>query len=240
MTDNELDSLQMALEQAANGGRSNADVRACCADANNALSALRARVAELERALNSASKGPESYRSGLSDGRRIARQQCAAIMAVCGYFSRMRGPDAVYEHRQRQDSFPVWVAGVVVNRRMDAGTPLYAGSAPVPAVQAEAKVADETPESVIAAYKAGLTHGREQPDYEFEFASGSASDTAYAIGYNEGYEQRLASATVPQAEAKVPDVMVPPTGSLDHMVQTFANGWNACRDAMLAAKAKGG
>lgn len=80
---------------------------------------LRARVAELEA--------------------RIAELQpmaeCAAIMAFCGYFSRMRGPDAVYEYRQRQDSFPVWVPGVVVNRRMDAGTPLYAGSAPVPAVQ---------------------------------------------------------------------------------------------------------
>ena len=58
----------------------------------------------------------------------------------------------------------------------------------------QAKVPDgENADSVVAAYKAGLAHGQQQPDYEFEFASGSLSDAAYAIGYNEGYERLLAA-----------------------------------------------
>ena len=53
-------------------------------------------------------------------------------------------------------------------------------------------VPDEPVESILAAYKTGISHGKEQTNHEFEFAPGSASDKAYTTGYNEGYEQRLA------------------------------------------------
>lgn len=47
--------------------------------------------------------------------------------------------------------------------------------------------------------------------------------------------QEHAAALRARAVPEVPDAMALPTGSLDHMLQTFANGWNACRAAMLAA-----
>lgn len=98
---------------------------------------LRARVAELEA--------------------RIAELQpmaeCAAIMAVCGYFSRMRGPDAWLTRwgdgmtnvsRERREEWFV--------NESDPATcvPLYAGSAPVPAAQAEADDDEATDSEVDA------------------------------------------------------------------------------------------
>lgn len=83
---------------------------------------LRARVAELEA--------------------RIAELQpmakCAAIMAVCGYFSRMRGPDAWLDHGSWDEYPELFACAGVDLRSFQHGTRFYAGSAPVPAAQAEA------------------------------------------------------------------------------------------------------
>ena len=85
---------------------------------------LRARVAELE--------------ARIAELQPMA--QCAAIMAVCGYFSRLRRPD-VWRRADAEiagwmyhENVPRWLLDVE-----PAFEPLYAGSAPV---QAEAKVVD--------------------------------------------------------------------------------------------------
>lgn len=72
--------------------------------------------------------------------------ECAAIMAICGYFSRMRGPDEWC--CVSKDGFTKRRVGTRQLAEMHSRegwtiTPLYAGSAPVPAAQAEAKWADD-------------------------------------------------------------------------------------------------
>ena len=65
---------------------------------------------------------------------------------------------------------------------------------------------------------------------------GHAADVgATYIAFTQEETKRIAAALRARAVPEVPDAMALPTGSLDHMLQTFANGWNACRDAMLAA-----
>lgn len=90
---------------------------------SDALSAANARVAELEA--------------------RIAELQpmaeCAAIMAVCGYFSRMRGPDFWYIPAEGEDDedalvLPTRTGACPSSYATQRAFPLYAGSAPVPAV----------------------------------------------------------------------------------------------------------
>lgn len=80
---------------------------------------LRARVAELEA--------------------RIAELQpmaeCATIMAVCGYFSRMRGPDAWLDHGSWDEYPELFACAGVDLRSFQHGTRFYADSAPVPAAQ---------------------------------------------------------------------------------------------------------
>lgn len=71
--------------------------------------------------------------------RRMA--ECAAIMAVCGYFSRMRWPDA---YAWMNGHCAIWEVEIRKICHESLGlnrVPLYAGSAPVPAAQA--KVADD-------------------------------------------------------------------------------------------------
>lgn len=91
---------------------------------------LRKRVEVLEfecRSLTGACniRTDELHRlDGLSD-----MAECAAIMAFCGYFSRMRGPDFYWN--PDDDTFCYAKdAGIMALK-----TPLYAGSAPVPAEQ---------------------------------------------------------------------------------------------------------
>lgn len=81
---------------------------------------LRARVAELE--------------ARIAELQPMA--QCAAIMAVCGYFSRMRGPDAWLDHGSWDEYPELFACAGVDLRSFQHGTRFYAGSAPVPAAQA--------------------------------------------------------------------------------------------------------
>lgn len=137
-------------------------------ESSDEIDTLHARVAELEA--------------------RIAELQpmaeCATIMAFCGYFSRMRGPDEWY--CVSKDGFTKRRVGTrqlaeLYTRECWTVTPLYAGSAPVPAVS--------------------------QADY-----------------------------AVPDAR----EVTSQEWDGMDETARGFVCGWNRCRDAMLAAKAKGG
>lgn len=60
--------------------------------------------------------------------------ECAAIMAVCGYFSRMRGPDAWLDHGGWDEYPELFACAGVDLRSFQHGTRFYAGSAPVPVV----------------------------------------------------------------------------------------------------------
>lgn len=69
--------------------------------------------------------------------------ECAAIMAICGYFSRMRGPDEWC--CVSKDGFTKRRVGTRQLAEMHSRegwtiTPLYAGSAPVPAAAANSCV----------------------------------------------------------------------------------------------------
>ena len=79
---------------------------------------LRARVAELE--------------ARIAELQPMA--QCAAIMAVSGYFSRMRGPDAWLDHGSWDEYPELFACAGVDLRSFQHGTRFYAGSAPVPVV----------------------------------------------------------------------------------------------------------
>ena len=80
---------------------------------------LRARVAELE--------------ARIAELQPMA--QCAAIMAVCGYFSRLRRPDAWLDHGSWDEYPELFACAGVDLRSFQHGTRFYAGSAPVPAAQ---------------------------------------------------------------------------------------------------------
>lgn len=104
------------------------------------IDALRTRVAELERerdklqdALAITRNACASRKAQRDEYRRMA--ECAAIMAVCGYFSRMRRPDAWLDHGGWDEYPELFACAGVDLRSFQHGTRFYAGSAPVPAAQ---------------------------------------------------------------------------------------------------------
>lgn len=118
--------------------------------------ALRARVAELERERDVFKRDYHDACKCIADMHRAAVGQitgprrgvvedvedihrmaeCAAIMAVCGYFSRMRGPDAWLDHGSWDEYPELFACAGVDLRSFQHGTRFYAGSAPVPAARA--------------------------------------------------------------------------------------------------------
>lgn len=63
--------------------------------------------------------------------------ECAAIMAVCGYFSRLRRPDAWLDHGSWDEYPELFACAGVDLRSFQHGTRFYAGSAPVPAAPSD-------------------------------------------------------------------------------------------------------
>ena len=121
--------------------------------------------------------------------------ECAAIMAVCGYFSRMRGPDLQVAYKQFGGGctrrFLRSEEAVRVHR--DEGyemTPLYAGSAPVPAAQAV------DVDAICNAYESGVGHRGRPTANVNPYREGTPEHDAYAIG---------AKGEAAKAEAKVED-----------------------------------
>ena len=107
----------------------------------------------------------------------------AAIMAVCGYFSRMRRPDA-YETRWAGKGGPyAWGTGFlhkVYPDRVAKGTEiraLYAGSAPVPAVPQAVDV-----DAICNAYESGVGHRGRPTANVNPYREWTPEHEAYAIG----------------------------------------------------------
>ena len=136
---------------------------------------LRARVAELE--------------ARIAELELLA--ECAAIMAVCGYFSRMRGPDCYKVFTEDGDY--VYVDDGVPCCYPDPNiTPLYAGSAPVPAVL---QAVDVDVDAICNAYESGVGHRGRPTANVNPYREGTPEHEAYAIGAKGEAAQ----------QAKVPD-----------------------------------
>jgi len=165
--------------------------------------ALRARVAELERERDQLALSLSAARAERDHAVRSAElledelhnEQAArrdfehawlegrAIMAVAGYFSRMRGPDA-YETRWAGKGGPyAWGTGFlhkVYPDRVAKGTEiraLYAGSAPVPAVPQAVDV-----DAICNAYESGVGHRGRPTANVNPYREGTPEHEAYAIG----------------------------------------------------------
>ena len=178
---------------------------------------LHARVAELEA--------------------RIAELQpmaeCATIMAVCGYFSRMRGPDAWLDHGSWDEYPELFACAGVDLRSFQHGTRFYAGSAPVPAAQAV------DVDAICNAYESGVGHRGRPTANVNPYRECTPEHEAYAIG---------AKGEAAQAEENVADDEL-----RQAIARAYCNPMNASKivdpdlieaataevSNMLAAKAKG-
>ena len=145
---------EMSLEEVANqyGGTHRAAKE---------YNALRARVAELEA--------------------RIAELQpmaeCAAIMAVCGYFSRVRGPIGHLVRNALLGSEDFVRGEAYELDDCEIAVPLYAGSAPVPAVPQAVDV-----DAICNAYESGVGHRGRPTANVNPYREGTPEHEAYALG----------------------------------------------------------
>lgn len=193
---------------------------------------LRARVAELE--------------ARIAELQPMA--QCAAIMAVCGYFSRLRRPDAWLTQWPDgiKSTTRYWPDGWIGSNEDNFSVfPLYAGSAPVPAAQAV------DVDAICNAYESGVGHRGRPTANVNPYRECTPEHEAYAIG---------AKGEAAQAEAKVADVNAVALAWQEGYAQGHNDGLGCghplatrCNhnpgaewvqsdtyDALLAAKAKGG
>ena len=167
--------------------------------------------------------------------------ECAAIMAVCGYFSRMRGPIGHLVRNALLGSEDFVRGEAYELDDCEIAVPLYAGSAPVPAAQAV------DVDAICNAYESGVGHRGRPTANVNPYREGTPEHEAYAIG---------AKGEAAQAEAKVTDrcqhgiryphpcreceEAVP--GSISVCEACLGHGCKECDGGfvMLAAKAKGG
>jgi len=185
------------------------------------IDALRARVAELERERDQlalslsatkaerdhAVRSAELLEDELHNSESARRDfehawlEGRAIMAVCGYFSRMRGPDLQVAYKQFGGGYTrrFLKSEDAVRVHRDEGyemTPLYAGSAPVPAAQAV------DVDAICNAYESGVGHRGRPTANVNPYRECTPEHEAYAIG---------AKGEAAQAEAKAADSLdLPP------------------------------
>lgn len=156
--------------------------------------------------------------------RRMA--EYAAIMAVCGYFSRMRGPIGHLVRNALLGSEDFVRGEAYELDDCEIAVPLYAGSAPVPAVPQAVDV-----DAICNAYESGVGH-RGRPTAEVNpYREGTPEHEAYSIG---------AKGEVAQSGAKVTPLCHHEAyqGRCIHCDAKFVGGYVEL-DAMLDAKAKG-
>jgi len=103
--------------------------------------------------------------------------ECAAIMTVCGYFSRMRGPIGHLVRNALLGS-EYFVRGEAYELDdCEIAVPLYAGSAPVPAVPQAVDV-----DAICNAYESGVGHRGRPTANVNPYREGTPEHEAYAIG----------------------------------------------------------
>ena len=186
-------------------------------ESSDEIDTLHARVAELE--------------ARIAELQPMA--QCAAIMAVCGYFSRLRRPDAWLDHGSWDEYPELFACAGVDLRSFQHGTRFYAGSAPVPAAQAV------DVDAICNAYESGVGHRGRPTANVNPYRECTPEHEAYAIG---------AKGEAAQAEEKVADDEL-----RQAIARAYCNPMNASKivdpdlieaataevSNMLAAKAKG-